>query len=122
MESFIAIAALQSLAQETRLEVFRLLVKAGPEGLTAGEIAAALSVPPPTLSFHLNHLRHATLIACRREGRSLWYSVSFEQIRALLGFLMEDCCQGRAEVLSPAKTSSCCTLDAAGEAQDACCS
>lgn len=99
METKSAIDALQSLAQETRLAVFRLLVRAGTEGLTAGEIAAELDVPGPTLSFHLKHLCHAGLIDCRREGRSLWYRASFAQVRDLLAYLMEDCCQGRPEYI-----------------------
>ena len=98
METFTAIAALQSLAQETRLEVFRRLVKAGPEGLSAGEIADALGVPAPTLSFHLNHLVNATLLSRARDGRAQIYAVRFEQVNALLGFLMKDCCQGRADI------------------------
>lgn len=105
-----AIAALQSLAQETRLEVFRLLVRTGPEGMPAGEIASALNVPAPTLSFHLNHLSHAGLIEVRRDGRQRCYSVCFEQVRELLGFLMEDCCQGRAELCGPA-AEPCCGQD-----------
>lgn len=108
METIQAIDALQSLAQETRLRVFRLLVKAGPEGLTPGEIAAGLEVPAPTLSFHLNHLRHAGLVECRRTGRSLWYSVAFGQVRDLLAFLMEDCCQGRAELRETNAAQACC--------------
>jgi len=113
MEIKHATDALQSLAQETRLEVFRLLVKAGPEGLPAGDIGTTLAVPAPTLSFHLSHLRHAGLIECRRTGRSLWYSVSFGQVRGLLAFLMEDCCQGRPDLCGTATTDkeiphACC--------------
>ncbi|MBX3179266.1 MAG: helix-turn-helix transcriptional regulator [Candidatus Hydrogenedentes bacterium] len=98
METMDAIGALQSLAQETRLAVFRLLVRAGHGGMTAGDIAGALDVPGPTLSFHLKHLCHAGLITCRRDGRSLWYRVEFEQVRLLLAYLMEDCCQGNPAV------------------------
>ena len=101
MEIKSAIDALQSLAQETRLAVFRLLVRAGSEGLTAGEIASALDVPGPTLSFHLKHLCHAGLIECRRDGRSLWYRAGFATVRELLAYLMEDCCQGRTEFVRP---------------------
>lgn len=116
MELKIAIDALQSLAQETRLNVFRALVKAGPDGLTPGEIAADLDVPAPTLSFHLNHLRHAGLITCRQSGRSLWYSVAFGQVQALLAFLMEDCCQGRANAPAPEAQAQCCE-----ESRHVCC-
>ncbi|MCG3775161.1 MAG: Transcriptional activator HlyU [Nitrospira sp.] len=106
-----AITALSALAQETRLEVFRLLVKAGPEGLTPGEMSARLGVPAPTLSFHLNHLAKAGLVERQREGRSLHYSVCFDCVRDLLAFLMEDCCQGRAEACAAnevVKEGSCC--------------
>lgn len=120
METWRAIEALQSLAQETRLKVFRLLVKAGPEGLTAGEIAAGLEVPAPTLSFHLNHLKHAGLLECRRAGRSLWYSVAFTQVQTLLAFLMEDCCQGRARVQESTAAMACCG-DAKQGGGNACC-
>ena len=109
METKAAIDALQSLAQETRLAIFRMLVQAGPEGMPAGDIGAALDVPGPTLSFHLNHLSHAGLIARRRDGRSLWYSVQFEQVRSLLAFLMEDCCQGRQEVCGTSDDACCAT-------------
>lgn len=109
MEIKVAVEALQSLAQETRLEVFRLLVKAGPTGLMAGEIGERLGVPGPTLSFHLNQLNTAGLVDRRREGRALWYSVNFAQAGALLTFLMEDCCQGLAVLpTKAAQKSGCC--------------
>lgn len=104
MEIKAAITALQSLAQETRLSVFRLLIRAGEEGMTAGDIATALDVPAPTLSFHLKHLDNAGLIACRRDGRSLWYTVTFSHVRDLLAYLTEDCCQGRPEICGPSLT------------------
>ena len=115
MEINAAIGALQSLAQETRLAVFRLLIRAGHDGMTAGDIASALEVPAPTLSFHLKHLCNAGLISCRREGRSLWYTVSFDQIRGLLAYLTEDCCQGRPEVCGTTMVA-CGTAPAAGGA------
>lgn len=111
MESKDAIEALQSLAQETRLEVFRLLVKAGPDGMAAGDISTALSVPAPTLSFHLNQLRNAGLITCRRDGRSLWYSVQYNAVRGLLAFLMEDCCQGQFAERCDTATTCCPTTE-----------
>ena len=89
-----ALDALGSLSQETRLRVFRLLVRRGPEGLTAGEIAEALGVPAPTLSFHLAHLTRAGLLRYRRDGRSLTYSIHTDGMRGLLLFLTEDCCAG----------------------------
>ena len=99
MEINFAIAALQSLAQETRLKVFRLLVRAGRDGMPAGEIGETLNVPAPTLSFHLNHLSNAGLVERRRVGRSIWYSVSFEGFGRLMEYLMENCCQGRFEAM-----------------------
>ncbi len=93
-----ALVALSALAQDTRLEVFRSLVTAGPEGAAAGDIAQAVEVPAPTLSFHLKELEQAQLIASRRESRSIIYSANYNRMRALLAFLMEDCCSGRAEI------------------------
>ena len=89
-----ALDALGSLSQETRLRLFRKLVRRGPDGLTAGEIADALGVPAPTLSFHLAHLTRAGLLQFRRDGRSLTYSVNQDGMRGLLQFLTEDCCGG----------------------------
>lgn len=92
MEEATVIAALSALAQESRLRVFRLLVTAGPEGMSAGQIADELSVAANTLSFHLNLLRNAGLVAMRREGRSLIYSAEYGRMRALVAFLSENCC------------------------------
>ena len=94
MEKQDAIQALAALAQETRLDIFRLLVRAGHEGLAAGAIADALDVPSATLSFHLKELKSAGVARCRREGRSLIYSPDFDAVNELLGFMMEDCCEG----------------------------
>ena len=93
-----AISVLAALAQETRLDIFRLLVRAGNEGLAAGAIGDALSIPAATLSFHLKELKNAGSVSCRREGRSLIYSADFKTMNALLGFLTENCCQGVEEV------------------------
>ena len=98
MKSRDALASLAALAQETRLAVFRHLVVAGPEGAPAGDIAQAVKVPPPTLSFHLKELEQAHLVTSRRESRSVIYAANYERMRALLGFLMEDCCGGRPEI------------------------
>ena len=92
-----AISVLAALAQETRLDIFRLLVRAGNEGLAAGAIGDALSIPAATLSFHLKELKNAGTVSCRREGRSLIYSADFKTMNALLGFLTENCCQGVEE-------------------------
>jgi len=92
-----AVAALAALAQETRLDVFRLLVRAGPDGLPAGEIGAELGLPSATLSFHLKELRGAGLLHCERDGRSRIYRPDFDAMRALVGFLTESCCEGVAK-------------------------
>lgn len=107
-----AVAAFGALAQETRLAVFRLLVQAGPNGITAGEIAEALGVPASTMSHHLATLERAGLAASRRESRSIFYACDYEGTRRLLAFLMEDCCQGRPELCGtglavPADCSAC---------------
>jgi DNA-binding transcriptional ArsR family regulator len=96
MEKSDAIAALNALAQESRLDVFRLLVQAGPEGLPAGQIAERLKLPSATLSFHLNQLKHAGLVTCRRESRSLIYAAEYAAMNDLLAYLTENCCQGDA--------------------------
>ena len=93
-----ATRALGALAQETRLDAFRLLVRRGNEGMAAGEIARALNVPHNTMSAHLAVLSNAGLVVSRREGRSVIYGIDFEGVPALLSFLVEDCCQGRPEV------------------------
>lgn len=92
MKSKDAILALSALASESRLAVYRLLVKRGPEGYTPSELAARLELPAPTLSFHLKGLMQAGLIVSRREARNLFYSPNFERMNALLGFLTENCC------------------------------
>jgi ArsR family transcriptional regulator len=89
-----AIAALAALAQEYRLDVFRLLVQAGPEGMSAGAVATALDLAPNTLTFHFDRLRAAGLVTVRRDGRSMIYTVQFETMNALLGYLTENCCSG----------------------------
>jgi ArsR family transcriptional regulator len=89
-----AVAALAALAHDNRLDVFRLLVQAGPEGMPAGTVADALDLAPNTLTFHFDRLRAAGLVSVRREGRSMIYSARFEQMNALLGFLTENCCGG----------------------------
>ncbi len=96
MESKAAVAALTALAQDSRLQVYRLLVQAGPEGLAASEVAERLGIPPNTLSFHLKTLSHADLVQARPAGRFIYYSANYEQMNALLGFLTENCCGGRS--------------------------
>ena len=87
-----AILALGALAQESRLEVFRLLVKRGPQGFTPSELAERTGIPLPTLSFHLKELQRAQLIAVRRDGRFLYYSATFDQMQSLIAFLTDKCC------------------------------
>lgn len=101
METASAISSLSALAHESRLQAFRLLVQASPEGIPAGEIAAKLGVAPPTLSFHLAQLVRAGLIDSRREGRSVLYALRVDGIRELVGFITQDCCQGRPELCAP---------------------
>jgi DNA-binding transcriptional ArsR family regulator len=94
MEKIEAITALAALAQDSRLDIFRLLVQTGTEGLPAGQIAERLGLPSNTLSFHLNQLRHAGLVTFRRESRSLIYAAEYAAMNALLAYLTENCCQG----------------------------
>lgn len=101
METVAALAGLSALAQEGRLAVFRLLVKAGPDGLAAGEIARKTDTAPNTLSAQLLLLSNAGLVRARREGRSIIYAAEYERMSALLLFLTEDCCGGRAEICAP---------------------
>ena len=89
-----AVAALAALAQDNRLDVYRLLVQAGPEGLPAGRVAEELDLAPNTLTFHFDRLRDAGLVTVRREGRSMIYAARFETMNGLLAFLTENCCQG----------------------------
>ena len=97
-----AVAALAALAQDSRLDVFRLLVQAGPDGLPAGSVATKLKLAPSALTFHFDRLRDAGLVTVRREGRSMIYAARFEQMNTLLGFLTENCCQGAAGQCAPA--------------------
>jgi ArsR family transcriptional regulator len=92
------VARLSALAHEGRLSIFRLLVKAGVMGLPAGDIARSLGALPNTLSANLNILAHAGLIRSRRQGRSIIYTADYDQMAALLGFLVEDCCGGAPDI------------------------
>jgi DNA-binding transcriptional ArsR family regulator len=102
-----AIRALAALAHEARLRVFRMLVVAGPAGLTPGTIAQELDLPNATLSFHLKELTHAGLVTQERDGRSLIYRAAYEQMSAVLGFLTENCCQGQPCLPPGADTCQC---------------
>jgi DNA-binding transcriptional ArsR family regulator len=94
MEKTDAVAALAALAQDNRLDVYRLLVQAGPDGMPAGAVADALDLAPNTLTFHFDRLRTAGLVTARREGRSIIYAAKFEQMNTLIAFLTENCCGG----------------------------
>jgi len=112
MEMNDAVVALSALAHPGRLTIFRELVTAGPEGLPAGEVSRRVGIAPNTLSASLNILSHAGLVTGRRDGRSIIYTAAYERMGGLLGFLMEDCCQGRPEVCAPvaaiAGRAACC--------------
>ena len=95
MKTSLAVDALAALAQETRLNIFRLLVRHAPNGLPAGTIAHHLRLPGPTLSFHLNVLARAGLVRADKNGRSIAYSANLDSVNRLTGFLMENCCGGR---------------------------
>lgn len=101
MDKLDAVTALAALAQETRLDIFRLLVQAGPGGLPAGQLGERLGLPSATLSFHLKELRHAGLVSFQRESRSLIYSAEFSSMNALLAYLTENCCQGDPAACGP---------------------
>ncbi len=97
MKSPDVVKALSALAQESRLAVFRLLVKRGPEGFTPSVLAEKLDIPAPTLSFHLKELQSAGLVTMRRESRFLYYSARFDRMRDLVGFLTDQCCSQAKE-------------------------
>jgi ArsR family transcriptional regulator, arsenate/arsenite/antimonite-responsive transcriptional repressor len=98
-----AVAALAALAQDNRLDVYRLLVQAGPEGMPAGRVAEKLDLAPNTLTFHFDRLRDAGLVTVRRDGRSMIYAARFETMNGLLAFLTENCCRGAADACAPAE-------------------
>ena len=101
-----AVAALAALAQDNRLDVFRLLVEAGPKACRPGPWPTRSSSRPNTLTFHFDRLRDAGLVTVRRDGRSMIYAARYETMNALLGYLTENCCRGRAEECVPAKTNA----------------
>src|ERR1700693_477947 len=101
METSNAVTTLAALAQDNRLDIFRLLVPAGPEGLAAGQVAEKLTLAPNTLTFHFDRLRVAGLVTVRRDGRSMIYAARYATMNGLLGFLTENCCQGVAASCVP---------------------
>lgn len=104
METTDAVAALAALAQDNRLDVYRLLVQAGPDGMAAGAVATALKLAPNTLTFHFDRLREAGLVTVRRAGRSMIYAARLDSMNALVGFLTDQCCGGRPDLCKPART------------------
>lgn len=108
METKQVITALGALAQESRLGVFRLLVRAGPSGMAASKIAEQIGIPPSSLSFHLKELSYAGLIASRQEGRFVIYAANFDVMNGLIGYLTENCCGG-----NPCSPVSGCNMEAA---------
>lgn len=110
MDTTTAVSSLAALAQESRLAIFRLLVEAGPTGLSVGEIGAPLKIAPATLSFHLKELANAGLIGARQDGRFIYYSASYDRMNALIAFLTDKCCArddpGCASSCGPKKTRS----------------
>jgi DNA-binding transcriptional ArsR family regulator len=97
MKPELVVAALGALAQESRLAIFRALVKRGPDGYTPGDLIEKIEIPAPTLSFHLKELQRAQLVDSRREGRFLRYSANFATMQALIGFLTDKCCSFGAD-------------------------
>lgn len=112
METIDAVACLGALAHQGRLTIFRELVKAGPDGLAAGEVSRRVGIAPNTLTASLTILSNAGLVTSQRVGRSIIYRAAYDQMSELLGFLMEDCCQGRPEVCAPlaaiTERAACC--------------
>jgi DNA-binding transcriptional ArsR family regulator len=104
-----ALAGFAALSQETRLAIVRLLVRAGSDGVPAGDVADAVGVSASNVSFHLKELERSGLIAARREARSIIYTADYDALRDLIAFLMKDCCAGHPEICTPALAEACCT-------------
>jgi ArsR family transcriptional regulator, arsenate/arsenite/antimonite-responsive transcriptional repressor len=102
-----ALLAMAAISQETRLRIVRRLVRAGPKGVSAGVLAEGLAVSPSNMSFHLKELDRAELIGARREARSIFYFANYETLNGLIRFLMEDCCNARPEICTPALAECC---------------
>lgn len=109
MESKTAVTVLAALAQDTRLAIYRLLVPAGPAGMSVGDIGTALGVAPATLSFHLKELTRAGLLLARQEGRFIFYAAHYAAMTELLGYLTDNCCSGASCELTPLAPAGACT-------------
>ena len=107
MEAQDVVKALAALAQPVRLQVFRALVVAGPSGLTPGALVEAIAVPGTSLSFHLKELLHSGLVTQERNGRNRIYRAAFGEVNALIGYLTENCCEGEACEVEPARACDC---------------
>jgi DNA-binding transcriptional ArsR family regulator len=111
MEKTLALSAFGALSQETRLDIFRRLIRAHPQAMPAGELAAEFDIPPSTLSTHLAILNRARLVTAERQGRTILYAADTEGAKALLTYLIKDCCGGKPELCKPlieAAMPSCC--------------
>jgi DNA-binding transcriptional ArsR family regulator len=112
MESKTAIEAFSALAQPTRLATLKLLVRAGPDGIAAGDIARAVDAPASTMSAHLTVLARAGLVTSRRESRLIYYTADMPRLSALISYLIEDCCEGHPEICTPVaaavQRAACC--------------
>ncbi|WP_454702995.1 ArsR/SmtB family transcription factor [Agrobacterium burrii] len=110
-----ALDAFAALSQETRLQIVRILVVAGPDGMAAGALAEKVEVSPSNISFHLKELEHSGLVAAQRQSRSIIYTANYEALGGLVRFLMEDCCSGHPEICAPAAEVTACCAPAAKE-------
>jgi DNA-binding transcriptional ArsR family regulator len=108
MDECQAISSFAALAQETRLRAVRLLVRAGREGVPAGEVGEEMGVSPSNISFHLKELERAGLIVAHRKARQILYAANYDGLSGLIRFLMEDCCDGRTEICAPVLAAPCC--------------
>jgi ArsR family transcriptional regulator, arsenate/arsenite/antimonite-responsive transcriptional repressor len=106
-----ALAAFNTLSQDTRLRVFRLLVEYGPAGAPAGRLSTSLQIPHNTLSFHLSHMSHAGLVLSRRDGRSVIYSANFEFFSGLIRYMVEDCCRAEFASIRNDKKRNCSIIE-----------
>ncbi len=109
MKTKSAVSALAALAQDSRLAIFRALVQAGPEGMSAGKISEATGIAPSSLSFHMKELTHANMVRSRQDGRFVIYAANFATMNALLAFLTQNCCDGNP--CSPVSTPACSTIE-----------
>jgi DNA-binding transcriptional ArsR family regulator len=105
-----ALISFGALSQETRLQIVRILVVAGPDGMAAGALAEKVGVSPSNISFHLKELERAGLLSQQRESRSIIYRADYDALGGLVRFLMEDCCAGHPEICAPAASAAACCV------------